>query len=768
MAVSQRPTNPSSLKVNDKAAVDNQATKSKTRVKVTAGTRDPQDQDVRIIVQFHEAETGKGFQRSKAKTRRSEYRHSPDKGLADCVVWLENLTQNTRYVMRVWAEDRAGHVSDHYNASSFWTNRFPDPPQLLTPKNNQQFLVSSLTHFSWSFHDPDPDEKQSKAQLRYRTVSSGGVKGNWVTVQITGKAESWNAPANRFKSNTFYEWTVRTADKTSGHYGDWTDPPFSFFGTGTTKPPLPIQPIRGEAVDVTDPVVFDWRFRDPSRTDHQVRADIRWRSVDADAKADEEEPPYWNTVIGAADPGQPGTATTWRFPAGTFAYPGYRYEWQVRTYDSAVAQPSDWSDSAFFHSIGAPGSSAAPPPVLDPNVIQGSLGCGTYRVCLYDQGGRQYRGEITPIASLQFGRLRDDISTALLTTIGFGSDCGQLLKRMRSWMHEVVIFRDGVRVWEGPITRIMYTRDSVEVEAKDCMAYLYRRIMRQGYNDGFAYAYVRNDRGELVRRKAPSETAHGRSVVFRAYQIALNALAYHDPNLLPYLTAYINDFVGPGGDARQARNVPDYSQTAWQQIDDLAANAGLDYVTIGRRIMFWDTHRAIGRLPEMRDGDFSDPPVVTEYGMQTCTYSAVTNNTGVWGAVQKVTNRDHNSPGFNDWYGPIEMLASSFSETEHSVANMEKQANSNIAHRWPTPVVVRVPDNSTLNPDVNVGFEQLIPGVWIPLRSDATLRTVEQWQKLDSVTVTSDPSGEKVAVVMSPAPNGGLDPDAGAATETEE
>jgi hypothetical protein len=188
----------------------------------------------------------------------------------------------------------------------------------------------------------------------------------------------------------------------------------------------------------------------------------------------------------------------------------------------------------------------------------------------------------------------------------------------------------------------------------------------------------------------------------------------------------------------------------------------------------------------MTDGDFSDPPIVTEYGMQLCTYSAVTNNTGVWAAIDKVTDRNRykhdrhgkvvhdaagnpvQNPDFNDWYGPVEMVASSYSETEKSTDTMLKQAKRNVAHRWPTPLVVRVPDNSTLNPDVNLGFQQLIPGVWIPLLSKATLREVRQWQKLDSVTVTFSGGVEAVAVVMSPAPNGGADPDAESIEESEE
>jgi hypothetical protein len=254
--------------------------------------------------------------------------------------------------------------------------------------------------------------------------------------------------------------------------------------------------------------------------------------------------------------------------------------------------------------------------------------------------------------------------------------------------------------------------------------------------------------------------------VDRATRIIVNALAPHDPNVLPFLTTLTHH-----DDARQSRVIEDYTQTAWEQIDDMAATAGLDYTVVGRRIILWDTHWAIGRLPEMRDGDFSSPPVVTEYGMQLSNYGAVTNGSGVWGAARPL---GETSPYM--YYGPIEMLASAYDEassaTDETLTPASKQAlinelagqaQRNIAGRWPTPMVVRVPDNSTLNPKVGVGFEQLVPGVWIPLRSTGTCREVAQWQKLDSVTVNVGVCGELVQVVMSPAPNAGEDPDKAAA-----
>jgi hypothetical protein len=279
--------------------------------------------------------------------------------------------------------------------------------------------------------------------------------------------------------------------------------------------------------------------------------------------------------------------------------------------------------------------------------------------------------------------------------------------------------------------------------------------MRQGYNDSYRIL-----NGQQIGMK---------TVVERASRIIKNCLAYDDPNILAHLTT-----IEYSDDARQSRVVQDYTKTAWEEIDDLAAHAGLDYCTVGRRIILWDTHRPVGRLPEMRDGDFSDSPIVTEYGMSAANYFGVTNNSGVWGAHEE-DKSDHQSTGW------IEQLASAYGESEAPAEarelsrkdrerleeNLTEQAHRNIEGRWPPPLVVRIPDNSTLSPDLNLGINQIIPGVWLPLRATNTVREVAQWQKLDAMEVEQTSQGERITVTMSPAPNEGEDPDSGIETVQE-
>lgn len=422
--------------------------------------------------------------------------------------------------------------------------------------------------------------------------------------------------------------------------------------------------------------------------------------------------------------------------------PGFRYEWQPRT----VATPGDfdsgWSAPiATFWAIPTPGSGGVIP-VPDITLPDPGLGCGDNQAFLFSRGGVARLGEITEKTMIKWGRTRDGISTCSITVSGWSRDCGELLKMMRSWMHEIVVYRDNgsgpVRVWEGPITRLTYTRDEVQIEAQDVWAYVYRRILRQGFNDSY------RPNGGLT------------TVTRRSATILQNALAYDDPNLLAYLTV-----IERPDDARQSRVVADFSTTAWQQIDDFAAKSGLDYTAAGRKMILWDTHNAIGTLPEMRDGDFDTSPIVTEYGMQLANFYGVTNNSGVYGTAERLNASDQ-----PEYYGWIEMLSSAYGESDEGgeivtltaaarqklIEALTDQAERNIASRWPTPLVVRVPDNSTINPEVNIGINHLIPGVFIPLRATGTLREVTQMQKLDSMTVTQTAAGEQIQVTLSPAP----------------
>lgn len=412
-----------------------------------------------------------------------------------------------------------------------------------------------------------------------------------------------------------------------------------------------------------------------------------------------------------------------------------QYEWRVQAQDEDGAW-SNFSESARFWVVDA-GQSGDVKPLPASSIEGATLGCGSHTVEVYRRGGLTPVGKLKGTSVVEWGRTRDDISTAKIVVKDWDIDCGNLLASLQTWAYEVVIYRNNGtsidRVWEGPITLLTYEENEVEIQAKDVMAYLYRRIIKQRMND--------------------SGTGNGTTVTDRAARIIRNVMAPDDPNLLAYLTVLERP-----DDPMQYRSTPAYSRTAFEEVDDMAANAGLDYTAVGRRILLWSTKHRIGTLPEFKDEDLGSPPKVSEYGMSMANRYVVSDGNGVWGEATRL-----DVSGNDPVYGLVEMLSSTWASdsTEDSgtytqeglqtvIESFEGYAERSIADRYGPPVVVRVPDNTTLNPGTVLSIQHLVPGVVVPLRSFGTLRKVVATQKLDSIRVSESEGKETITITLSP------------------
>lgn len=687
------------------------------------------------------------------------------------------------------------HITGSGRGLSFWTNRAPLAPVILTPDQDSTYNISDTFNLSWNINDPDqlgsdtPEEWDQRGwDLQYRSKPTpaapnptwyrlnGTDKDGFPTTSLTMHDTAWgeinrywehrditivcgdlSLPPHRLRLPAgAWQLRLRTFDNGVCFDSPGTPPvwpslsavpitntsPWSNVLNVTilspTNPPILLSPINDVSVDVDAGLALRWKFRD-SRTPPgaQNKRSIRIRKGSG---------AWFNIAVDEASGSDVRAVTSGIYQIEA----GFRYEWQVKV-ESTGGYDSDWSESGFFWGVPSPGSGGEVP-IPGDTVELYELGCGSHSVGVYERGGLKRIADLTQLSRIKWDRRRDDISEAEIKISGWDEDCGRLLSNLRSWQHELVIFRDSgqgpVRVWEGPITHITYETDTVTIAARDVMCYVYRRILKVGFSDAY-----RASGGGLT------------TVTTRARKIIQDALAPSDPNVLAYLKTYEFD-----DDARQTRTVKPWSTTAFEVVDDMAAKSGLDYTTVGRRIILWDTHRQIGFLPEMRDGDFDASPIVTEYGMLLATVYGVTNGDGLYGYATK--GYDPEAQTEPDYYSFVEMLVSTwtdgaegdtgtltFEAQQKMIEALTEQAERGIRSRWPTPVVVRVPDNSRLNPDVGVGINQLVPGVAIMLRSDTTLREVAQRQKLDRVDVVEESGVEQVRVTMSPFPTGDEDSD---------
>jgi hypothetical protein len=365
-----------------------------------------------------------------------------------------------------------------------------------------------------------------------------------------------------------------------------------------------------------------------------------------------------------------------------------------------------------------------------------ALSCVTHTAELYDRGGTKKIGSLGPLARVKWERRRDDISVAQVWIATVDAACSEVLRLAETNRTELVIFRGNKRVWEGPVNRIAYQGASVEIEAKDLMYYVQRTIMHNEYDNRYPNVGLVLDR---IERVMTAELARKEAL---------------DPssNLLNHVRYIYADPAQNASDARTAAHTLPYEMTVFQHVDNYAWRGGIDYTVIGRSIMFFDVHTRIGQTPMVTGDDFIGDPIITQYGAELTTYVAMTDGKGHWG----------DAGGIDPYYGEWEVLHQAYDENastpdpeddnEPSVAEMASQARRSWIQGMRPALVVRIPDNTRLNPKGVLTIEDLVPGVWIPLTADLPGRTVSQMQKLDNMSVEETAEGgEEIKVTLSPA-----------------
>jgi hypothetical protein len=284
-------------------------------------------------------------------------------------------------------------------------------------------------------------------------------------------------------------------------------------------------------------------------------------------------------------------------------------------------------------------------------------------------------------------------------------------------------------VWEGPITLVTFNREEVEINAKDIMHYATRLIMASEYDNSYPNIdYVVN------RAKTILETEFARK------DSVETGLGLPSVNVIPYVADHQH-----ATDAKTSAKTLPYQYTVFEHIDSMAADKGMDYTVVGRALHLWDTSQpAMGYTRTATEVDFLGELYVSVYGAELGTVAAVTDGQGTYGT----------SGTADAYYGLVERLATAYdenAETAPTTAELESQASRNLYGRLPTPLQVRVPDNSSISLDGVFRLEQLVPGVYIPLLCKIGIVKVSQMQKLNTMSVAEDGSGEIISVTLFPA-----------------
>lgn len=365
-----------------------------------------------------------------------------------------------------------------------------------------------------------------------------------------------------------------------------------------------------------------------------------------------------------------------------------------------------------------------------------------HSIAIYDRGGRRRVNEFTDVQTVKWERTRDGISEASIKLTRASCLAQQsLISNLMTHRHEMVVFRGGDRVWEGPLHRIGWKADGLEVTAKDVLSYVFATPLTKKWSSRHPNVEATTARiGRIIRHELATNRVEKSS---QGVSVPIMAWEKLDPpiNVLPYLTVHSNV-----NEARTSTETDPFQMTVGEHLASLARTAGIDYTAVGRAIHIWDVSRNIGELQPLVSSDFLAEVLVTEYGADHAQLGYVSSQEGVYGGAVTRENLE--------LYGPWTSIYTPYNQEgtiAQSKADLESQARRNLNGRSPAPREVRIPDGSSVVLSERLKITDLVPGVAVPLRAELNGQEMVQMQKIDHVTVTETASGENIQVTLTPA-----------------
>ena len=361
-----------------------------------------------------------------------------------------------------------------------------------------------------------------------------------------------------------------------------------------------------------------------------------------------------------------------------------------------------------------------------------------HTVYIFDRGGKTRVAQLVDVSSVNWSRDRDGISEATIRVEGSACSAqADILAAIEPKRSELVIFRGLDRVWEGPVWRVNWHSNYVEVNAHDIFQYILETPLTQTYDNRYRAKYDKN--GDIVQvYTSPVECTTRINTILQAELAVWEAL---DPavNILPHLV--IHHFPN---EAKTTSFTKPFEMTVGEHIQHLAHYGGIDFACVGRALHVWDVSRSLGRTRTMTEADFFSEVIITAYGADMTSSVYVVAEDGTYGHAAE------SSP----YYGPWTKILTAYNEEgtpAPTQSELNSQAKRNLNGRMPTPVQVRVPDNSGIRLTDSFTINDLIPGVQVPVLATLNARRLSQLQKIDHMQVTETPEGESVQVTLTPA-----------------
>lgn len=379
----------------------------------------------------------------------------------------------------------------------------------------------------------------------------------------------------------------------------------------------------------------------------------------------------------------------------------------------------------------------APRPFPQPvRIPENHLGCGVYQVLAMTRG----LGEIVtmlPFSQVEWERVLDETSNATLTIDGVANPralarCCAALSILEPEEHELAIYRNGWRVWSGPITDLSFPAEQCVIQASDLSWWLSARTIHENINS------VQVDLVEILLAYIQDAMAVDNSAGLRTRILAL--------------AAQLGDRLVQRADHQLAADV----------IGELA-RTGVDWTTLDREILLGPLQPqpppfpGATPYPTLIDANFRVQPTILVSGSQggNCFYVNGPPNGagdlifGEYGPAFPATDDHVAQPAAPDYaeieeqYGRIERVV-----TESRILDQPGiDANAKTRYELLKRPLVYISDGALL-PSTPIPIDKLLPGSLVNVHLSNVCRVIAEAYRIKSVKVQGNSDGSETVDVQ--------------------
>lgn len=340
------------------------------------------------------------------------------------------------------------------------------------------------------------------------------------------------------------------------------------------------------------------------------------------------------------------------------------------------------------------------------------LGCGIHKAYLTSRGGGTVYEEL-PWTSLSYGRRLDDISTATVTigTSDVSDSCCLALASVRSWSHELAIYRNDVLVWCGPVIEPQWKRGEVTIPARDLFQWFERRTLPTDRS------YVATDLATIFN------------------QYVTDALV---GDTSPNITC-VASLCGILGDREVVAALHPRAADALREL----ARSGVDFAARGRTILVGGAEVPVAALPAIGEDMLLDAQA-QERGLDAATQvTVIGDSSGVLAAPYVGV-----AGGFNATYGLVQQVyGENLIEDDASAL---AAAQTRLALNLPPPIYL----SGILSQQTPADFSLIVPGAIWPVALDIGCLSINATFRLLTVDVRANLAGEDEQISVSLVPEG--------------